>query len=564
MYAKHFHLEEPPFSIAPNPRYLYLSSKHREAMAHLLYGIGVGGGFVVLTGEVVTGKTTLSRCLLDQLPEDVEIALIFNPRLNSRELLSAICGELRIDHPAKASLKQLIDQLNRHLLAAHALGRRTIVLIDEAQNLRFDVLEQIRLLTNLETNQAKLLQIILVGQPELNEVLERPHLRQLAQRITARYHLNPLDLAETGDYIRHRLAVAGCRELVFTPLAMRFIHRRSGGMPRLINLICDRALLGAYALGRHRVGWFVARRAARELLPEARSKGYARLGLATAGVLTLIAVSAVWFGMPSAWLGFVREEPVAAEATVTPQAETRVDVASAASSVALEQVVKAAIADAPQAAGVPALIPTSPAKPSFLRWIGGPDSSRQGGFAPLFTAWKLTPAAEADPCVSAVQQGFQCVPVHGSWMEVRSFNRPTAMEFALLDGSRHYATLLKIEGDAPKLAIGDSVPTVFELPEILPLWTGNAVLLWKPPIGGDWPIAIGGRSKAVAWVRERLGGAVESGSTEFFDADLKVRVAAFQAERGLTPDGVVGPLTFLYLAAKDGDRSAPRLESVSH
>jgi general secretion pathway protein A len=261
MYTQHFRLSEPPFSIAPNPRYLYLSPQHREALAHLLYGIGVGGGFVVLSGEVGTGKTTLCRALLDQLPEDVEIALIFNPRLNSRELLAGICDELHIPYSGpKASLKQLIDALNRHLLDAHARGRRVIVLIDEAQNLRFDVLEQVRLLTNLETNQTKLLQIILVGQPELNQILDRPNLRQLAQRITARYHLNPLSLTATRDYIRHRMTVAGGSERVFSGNAIRAIHRQARGIPRLINVIADRALLGAYTLGKLRVSAPTARR----------------------------------------------------------------------------------------------------------------------------------------------------------------------------------------------------------------------------------------------------------------------------------------------------------------
>ena len=246
MYEQHFNFTAPPFSIAPNPRYVYLSPQHREALAHLLYGISIGGGFVVLTGEVGTGKTTLCRCLMEQLPEDVDIALIFNPRLNARELLASICDELKISNPGeKTSIRRLIDLLNHHLMDTHARGRRTIVLIDEAQNLSYDVLEQIRLLTNLETNVTKLLQIILVGQPELNTLLARPNLRQLSQRITARYHLLPLSLAETGAYISRRLAVSGVTRRIFSRLAVGRIHRLSVGIPRLINLICDRALLGA-------------------------------------------------------------------------------------------------------------------------------------------------------------------------------------------------------------------------------------------------------------------------------------------------------------------------------
>lgn len=246
MYTQYFQFTEQPFSIAPNPRFLFMSPRHQEGFAHLLYGIGQGGGFVALTGEVGTGKTTLCHCLLQQLPEDVDIALILNPRVNPVELLAALCDELQIAYPAKTlRLKLMVDIINKYLLAAYARGRRTVVMIDEAQNLSFDVLEQVRLLTNLETSQTKLLQIILVGQPELTALLAKDDLRQLAQRITARYHLKALSFKETAEYIRHRLLVAGCGTQLFNNSAVRTIYRRSGGIPRLINTICDRALLGA-------------------------------------------------------------------------------------------------------------------------------------------------------------------------------------------------------------------------------------------------------------------------------------------------------------------------------
>ena len=309
MYEQHFNFNAPPFSIAPNPRYVYLSPQHREALAHLLYGISLGGGFVVLTGEVGTGKTTLCRCLLEQLPEDVDIALIFNPRMNARELLASLCDELNIANPGeKTSIRRLIEVLNHHLLEAHARGRRTIVLIDEAQNLSFDVLEQIRLLTNLETNVAKLLQIILVGQPELNTLLARPNLRQLSQRITARYHLSPLSLAETQAYITRRLAVSGVTRRIFSPWAVNRIHGLSGGIPRLINLICDRSLLGAYTLDKRVVGSAIVRKAAREILPPARQRRTQFAQLATAvAVLMLLVVGLALdpSGLPSRFSGFL-------------------------------------------------------------------------------------------------------------------------------------------------------------------------------------------------------------------------------------------------------------------
>ena len=212
MYVSHFGPSETPFSITPDPRFLYMSVRHREALAHLFYGVSGGGGFVQLTGEVGTGKTTLSRYLLEQLPPDIDVALILNPKLTALELLASVCDELRIAYPpGTTSLKVLVDALYRHLLGAHSRARRTVLVIDEAQNLTAEVLEQIRLLTNLETAREKLLQIILIGQPELSQLLERPELRQLAQRVTARYHLLPFPRAETRGYILHRMEVGGQR-----------------------------------------------------------------------------------------------------------------------------------------------------------------------------------------------------------------------------------------------------------------------------------------------------------------------------------------------------------------
>ena len=273
MYNEYFGLTENPFSIAPDPRYLYLSEQHREALAHLLYGITSDGGFVLLTGEVGTGKTTISRCLLEQIPDDCEVAFIFNPKLTVEELLSTICDEFGIEYPTgTSSIKVFVDLINRYLLDAHAGGRKAVLIIDEAQNLKSDVLEQIRLLTNLETNQRKLLQIILLGQPELRDKLSRPELRQLAQRIIARYHLGPLNSREVAAYVNHRLTVAGARRLIFPLPTLALLHRLSRGIPRLINVLCDRALLGSYVQGKESVDRPTLIRAAQEVFVEANSR----------------------------------------------------------------------------------------------------------------------------------------------------------------------------------------------------------------------------------------------------------------------------------------------------
>ena len=254
MYLEYFGLKEAPFSIAPDPRYLYMSEQHREALAHLVYGVNSDNGFILLTGDVGTGKTTICRCLLDQMQENCDTAFILNPKMTAEELLATICDELGISYPeGNISRKLFIDRINTYLLDANARGRRTILIIEEAQNLGLDLLEQVRLLTNLETNRRKLLQIIMLGQPELRELLSRPDLMQLSQRITARYHLYPLSKREVGTYVTHRLAVAGVIKKLFPQRTIDRLYRLSGGIPRLINIICDRALLGAYVQGKDAV-----------------------------------------------------------------------------------------------------------------------------------------------------------------------------------------------------------------------------------------------------------------------------------------------------------------------
>ncbi len=293
MYLEHFNLTERPFSITPDPRFLYMSARHREALAHLLYGLSEGGGFVQLTGEVGTGKTTICRCLLEQVPDNVDIALVLNPKVTSTELIATVCDELGIEYPAGAtSIKALTDVLNRYLLDAYARGRRTVLILDEAQNLSADVLEQVRLLTNLETSTQKLLQIVLIGQPELRSLLAREDMRQLSQRVTARYHLDPISREEAGAYIRHRLQICGTTQPVFSKRSVDRIQQLSGGIPRLINVLCDRSMLGAYVEGKVQVDPKVVKKAAREVLAEDDDSGEQGGGLkwAMAALLLLLII----------------------------------------------------------------------------------------------------------------------------------------------------------------------------------------------------------------------------------------------------------------------------------
>ena len=243
MYLNYFGLTDNPFSIAPNPDYLYMSPRHREALAHLTFGLRESGGFVMLTGEVGTGKTTVSRKLLQQLPDNTQVAMILNPTLSALELLATVCDELGIAYDGdKASLKYFTDRILAKLADNHQAGMNTVLMIDEAQHLMPEVLEQLRLLTNLETNREKLLKVVLIGQPELQQLLKRNELRQLAQRITARYHLLPLTAPEVSSYVAHRLSVANGDISIFSPQALKAIHQITGGIPRVINLLCDRAL----------------------------------------------------------------------------------------------------------------------------------------------------------------------------------------------------------------------------------------------------------------------------------------------------------------------------------
>ena len=320
MYSRYFGLREKPFAISPDPRYLYMSESHREALAHLIYGIESDGCLVLLTGEVGTGKTTVCRCLLDQLPDTTDVALVFNPLLNAEELLKTICEELEIEvREGTPSIKLYVDRLNRYLLDSHSRGRSTALIIDEAQNLTAEVLEQLRLLTNLETNTHKLLRIILIGQPELRVMLERDELSQVNQRVTSRYHLAALAPDDIRNYIGHRLEVAGASNTaLFSEKALRYVAQRTKGIPRLINLLCDRALLGAYAENSDHVSGEIMKQAGQEIFPgpatpATHNRRWRRVALAAMAIMA--GLYTLWQLAP-----FSAVQPSPEQATVSPSA----------------------------------------------------------------------------------------------------------------------------------------------------------------------------------------------------------------------------------------------------
>jgi general secretion pathway protein A len=539
MYASSFGLKEPPFSIAPDPRYLFLGESHREALAHLLYGLGEGGGFVQLTGEVGTGKTTLCRSLMEQLPPRVDVALVFNPALTPVELVATVCDELGVTYPAgTTSLKVLVDALHRHLLDAHARGRRTVLVVDEAQGLAFEVLEQIRLLTNLETETTKLLQVILIAQPELIALLDRPRLRQLAQRITARYHLRPLSGPETAEYIRHRMEVAGRPEptadgqRLFAEAALREVHRLSGGVPRLVNVICDRALLGAYARDRDRVDAATVRRAAKEVLGPggaARRRLPAWVG---AGALAVGALALLWSLQPS--LGHLVGPRVPA-------------------------------ARPPTAAAVPASrAPGAPALADVLADRALP-ADRASAFAAVLARWGRPPASGRLDCERGRLAGLGCLVRTGTWTRLRRYDLPAVIELVTPNGDRHYAAVTALGTGKATLQIGGQ-PFTVPLGEIDPFWDGAFTVLWTPPALGRSVIAPGARGPDVEWLRRRLaaidGGAADGGSRELYGDALNERVIAFQRSRGLKPDGIVGEETLAQLTLATREPGTPSLSTA--
>ncbi len=302
MYRNFFSLSELPFSISPDPKYLFMSERHKEALSHLTYGLGEVGGFALLTGEVGTGKTTISRCLMEQLPENTQAAFILNPTLSSQELLATLCDQLKIRYrKTGASLKNLTDKISEKLLKNHENDINTLLIIDEAQHLQPEVLEQLRLLTNLETNTKKLLQVILIGQPELQQLLQRRDLRQLAQRITARYHLMPLTKTELKQYVEHRLQVANCSRSVFDKGALAKVHELSQGIPRLINLLCHSALMQAYnqndsVVNRKTVLGAAERALGQDFQGAALSRThYFLVASTTVSLIVLVALAAFWW-----------------------------------------------------------------------------------------------------------------------------------------------------------------------------------------------------------------------------------------------------------------------------
>nr|WP_297350396.1 ExeA family protein [uncultured Caldimonas sp.] len=537
MYAKFFGLRQEPFSIAPDPRYLFMSERHREALAHLLYGVRGGGGFVLLSGEIGAGKTTVCRCFLEKIPKRCNVAYIFNPKLTVEELLQAVCEEFRIPpldrgHGAP-TVKDYVDALNEFLLRTHAVGQNNVLIIDEAQNLSPDVLEQLRLLTNLETSERKLLQIILIGQPELRTMLARPELEQLAQRVIARFHLEALSEDETEQYIRHRLAVGGMtRSVPFERQALKRIHQLSRGVPRRINLLCDRSMLGAYASGKNRVDEEIVEKAAREVFDpgELPPAPHARRRIALAGAAAGLLVGAALVGA-----GVMSMRDTTARVASTAPISAGI-VAPAASSAASAQ----AAALPASAASLAADEVDDPLPPpgTFKTLI----ADEREAWRQLAAEWKLGLPESGDPCQQAQRRQVHCFKSsRSSLTQIRQLARPGIL--TLNDGSPTggRALLTGLTADSAVLQVGDEARTV-PLASLAQVWRGDFSTYWRAPPG--YETRAGTDSGPTAkWLAEQLAKLPGLAS----DAPLRSRIHAFQLSHGLEADGVAGPVTFMQL-----------------
>jgi general secretion pathway protein A len=577
MYTSFFGLSEKPFAITPDPRYLFLSERHAEALAHLLYGINESGGFIQLTGEVGTGKTTMVRTLLSRIPQHADVAVILNPRITPTEFLLTICEELgvTIDVDAQDSVKSMVDALNRRLLNAHAEGRRVIVIVDEAQNLSPEVLEQVRLLTNLETPTQKLLQIILIGQPELAAQLDRNELRQLAQRITGRYHLNPLTREETLEYVRHRLRVAGVAAEVFTRSALREIHRLSGGVPRIINVCCDRALLGAYTREQRIVNAALVRRAAGEVYGR---RYFPRWAPWLVAGLTVAAVAAVILLPWRQWLPAAALAPTAApapaaapssEAGLAPTAAPASVITQAPSPTPSEAIAPAA---APATAAAPPLAAAAPPESAPITDLdallaANPATTTEGGaFRRLLALWGTALTGDRDPCGEAARSGLACLEQHGSWAQVRMLNRPAVLTLSGAHGERYHVVLTGLDDRMATLTLGERSERV-PIDAVSRIWFGNFTVVWRPKSPHTRQLSIGSTGDEVRWLRRSLsalkGSAVDPAHDDVYDQTLANDVADFQRQHRMTADGIAGILTQMVLDATLADPQSPLLEPVA-
>ena len=535
MYKAFYGLNDNPFSIAPNPHYMFLSDRHREALVHLTYGLGETGGFVLLTGEVGTGKTTVSRCLLQQLPENTDTAFILNPSLTEQELLATLCDELGITYGENPSIKQLTDLLSQYLLNSHKNGRNTVLIIDEAQHLRSEVLEQLRLLTNLETDTKKLLQVILIGQPELQQLLKRQDLRQLAQRITARYHLLPLNADELALYVQHRLQVGGRHEPLFTAKSIRRLHHYSGGIPRLTNLLCERALMAGYGQSKVPIDHKMIDQAAMEVLGESLPNNDKRWYGA-------IAVAALFTFSAAFYMFNQSDEPKSSAAELPNNQPTNQPIQTLPAATQVETDSQPFDTSAQVSSSVMNV------NQRVMQNAMAQSQNIDVAFAALFGLWQLQPISELTPCQAAQQQGLTCYQQQGNWNSIMRLNYPAVVYLQDAKINPFYGVIVERQYEQILLQLGEQQFWVgkdwFDRH-----FSGTFEILWQSEqimpreIGQSAPLAqVQWLENSLAMIDQRPARLVSQ-----FDRQLEQHLMSFQRLHGLKADGIAGSQTLVQI-----------------
>ena len=557
IYLQYFALKREPFSIVPDPGFLYPSIYHRQAVAHLKYGLDREGGFILLTGEVGTGKTTLTRTMIKRIPPHVRVAYILNSKLNTTDVLASICDELNIQLPANTELsftKKCIDAINQDLLAAHAEGKKTLIVLEEAQNLTPEVLETLRLLSNLETSTQKLLHILLVGQPELLEILAQKELRQLNQRVVSRFHLSPLDKNDLSNYINHRLHRAGAKRAIFEPACISVLFKLTGGVPRLINLVCHQALVAAYASGQKTVSAKLVRQAAKEILSEKNTTGKPNLALIVAAVVIVgaLALAAVYKST-----GLFSSLQAAPEITLPPIEAVEAD----------KLVTEVPVAEAPVKAAV--IIEESPAAVEVQEQpapIANPLTALLAVWginsAEVYSEEELSAVADLQQLrmekISAVSLGF-----------IEKVNRPGIVWLRGEGGYLKTYILSKLDTNTVTLQNRQG-ETAIDRERFAQNWNGVYLYLWKPPQSYSAPLAVTGSTpnqlqinpQLIDWLQRQLQ-TLDQGSERVisggrYTAAVAQQVLEFQQQQGLVADGILGRETLMRLNQFGGE-TIPRL-----
>jgi len=551
IYLQHFALKREPFSIVPDPGFLYPSIYHRQAVAHLKYGLDREGGFILLTGEVGTGKTTLTRTVIKRIPPHIRVAYILNSKLNVTDVLASICDELSIEVPSgdeRSFSKKCIDALNQNLLASHADGKKTLIVIEEAQNLSPEVLETLRLLSNLETSTHKLLHILLVGQPELVDILARRELRQLNQRVVSRFHLSPLDKNDLANYVNHRLHRAGAQRPLFDAACMTALSRLTGGVPRLINLVCHQSLVAAYSLGLPVVSAKLVKQAAAEILGEEKPSPQ-RYWLLAALLIVLLTAGAFVL-----WPDRFNQQP------------TALDVGSIGADMPIEEPIDATVAvnsapalSEPADAVEPASSQTEPYTETTVA------TTPSNPFIGLMALWGIpSDDVYSEEELASVAAGHNLRAEKTTLPnldELEKIDRPGIVWLQENDHIKAYL-ITSLSAAGAKLQDRSGITRV-DRESLVQRWTGRYLYLWEAPLGYSEPLSVASAMAAAAgsadsenqqlveWLLAQFAlldpntDVIISGGR--YTAAVAQQVQRFQQQQGLVADGILGRETLMRL-----------------